>query len=95
MSSCYRLVQVAALSLYSVNDDEAVAVTLTRAEWSAVQEALDEYYYVVEHSAASGLRKATKERNEARRDWLLSTLPRLDVAIYRQAGVGPVFGEYK
>jgi hypothetical protein len=78
-----------------VDDEEPVPVTLTRAEWSAVQEALDEYYYVVEHSAAGGLRKATKERNAARRDWLLSTLPRLDVAIYQQAGVGPVFGEYE
>ncbi len=68
---------------------------LTRAEWSAVQEALDEYHYVVEHSDAGGLRKATKERNAARRDCLLSTLPRLDVAIYERAGVGPVFGEYK
>ena len=76
------------------DDHDSVAVTLTRAEWSAVQEALDEYYYVVEHSTAGGLRKATKERNAARRDWLLSTLPRLDVAIYQQAGVGPVFGEY-
>ncbi len=56
---------------------------------------MDEYYDVVEHSPAGGLRKATKERNAARRDWLLSTLPRLDVAIYQQAGVGPVFGEYE
>lgn len=70
-----------------------IAVTLTRAEWNAVQEALDENYYVVEHSEAGGLRKATKERKAARRDWLLSTLPRLDVAIYERAGVGPVFGE--
>ena len=57
------------------------------------QEALDEYFYAVEHSSAGGLRKATKERNAARRDWLLSTLPRLDVASHRQVGVGPVFGE--
>jgi hypothetical protein len=78
-----------------VDDDELVAVTLTRAEWSAVQEALDECFYVVEHSRAGGLRTATMERNAARRDWLLSTLPRVDVAIYQQAGVGPIFGEYE
>lgn len=76
-----------------MDDEELVAVTLTRSEWSAVQEALDEYFYAVEHSSAGGLRKATKERNAARRDWLLSALPRLDVAIHRQVGVGPVFGE--
>ena len=70
----------------SVDDDELIAVTLTRAEWRAVQGALDEYY-VVEHSDAGGLRKSTKERNAARRDWLLATLPRLDVAIYERAGV--------
>lgn len=73
--------------------DEAVAVTLTRKEWSAVQEALDEYFYVVEHSEPGGFRKGTKERNAARREWLLTTLPRIDVAIHAQAGVGPLFGE--
>lgn len=78
-----------------MDEDELVTVTLTRAEWSAVQEALDEYYYAVEHGPAGGLRKATKERNAARRSWLLSTLPRLDVAIHKQAGVGPIFGEYE
>ncbi len=78
-----------------VDDDDLVAVSLTRAQWSVVQEALDECYYVVEHSPAGGLRKATKERYAARRDWLLATLPRLDVAIYQQAGVGPIFGEYE
>ena len=83
------------LTSSSVDDDELVAVTLTRAEWRAVQEALDEYYYVVEHSDPGGLRRSTKERNAARRDWLLATLPRLDVAIYERAGVGPVFGEYE
>ena len=76
-----------------MDNDELVAVTLTRREWSAVQEALDEYFYVVEHASPGGLRKSTKERNAARREWLLSTLPRLDVAIHEQAGVGPVFGE--
>jgi hypothetical protein len=75
-----------------MNDDDVVAVTLTRAEWSAVQEALDEYYYVVEHSQPGGFRKATKERNAQRREWLLTALPRIDVAIHDQAGVGPVFG---
>ncbi len=75
-----------------MDDDEPVAVTLTRAEWSAVQEALDEYFYVVEHSQPGGLRKATKERNASRRGWLLATLPRIDVAIHDQAGVGSVFG---
>ena len=70
-----------------MDDDELIAVTLTRAEWNAVQEALDEYYYVVKHSDAGGLRKATKERKAARRDWLLSTLPRLDVAIHARVGV--------
>ena len=69
-------------------------MTLTRGEWGAVQEALDECFYVVEHSRAGGPRKATKERNAVRREWLLATLPRLDVAIYQQAGVGPIFGEY-
>ncbi len=49
--------RVTAHTLHSVDDEESVAVTLTRAEWSAVQEALDEYYYVVEHSPAGGLRK--------------------------------------
>ena len=78
-----------------MDDDELISVTLTRAEWSAIQEALDEYYYVVEHSTTGGLREATKERNAARRNWLLSTLPRVDVAIYQQAGVGPIFGEYE
>lgn len=77
------------------DDDELVTVSLTRAQWSAVQEALDECYYVVEHSPAGGLRKATKEHYAARRDWLLATLPRVDVAIYQQAGVGPIFGEYE
>jgi len=75
-----------------VDDDERIAVTLTRREWTAVQEALDEYFYVVEHASPGGLRKSTKERQAARRDWLLSTLPRLDAAIHEQAGVGPVLG---
>lgn len=73
-----------------MDSDESVAVTLTRQEWSAVQEALDEYYYVVEHSSPGGLRRSTKERNAARREWLLATLPRLDWAIHEQAGVGPL-----
>lgn len=75
-----------------MDDNEPVAVTLTRDEWAAVQEALDEYFYVVEHQQSGGLRKTTKERKAARRDWLLSTLPRIDVAIHEQAGVGPLLG---
>jgi hypothetical protein len=57
-----------------------------------VQEALDEYCYVVEHAQPGGFRKATREQNASRRDWLLTALPRIDVAIHQQAGVGPVFG---
>lgn len=75
-----------------MDDDELVAVTLTRDEWSVVQEALDEYYYQVEHSRPGGLRKGAKARNAARRDHLLAVLPRLDQSIHDRAGVGPLLG---
>lgn len=56
-----------------------------------MQEALDNYFYEVEHSAPGGIRRTTRVRLEERRNELLETLPRLDVAIYEQAGVGPLF----
>jgi len=77
----------------AVDDEQLVAVTLTRREWAIVQEALDVYCDQVEHAEPAGLRKATRERNRARREELLDTLPRLDVALHQQAGVGPLFAE--
>ena len=76
-----------------MDETELIAVTLTRNEWRAVQEALDEYFYIVEHGTPGGFRAATRERNAARRTWLLDALPRIDVAIYREAGVGPIVGD--
>lgn len=75
-----------------MDDDELVAVTLTRRDWAIVQEALDNYFYEVVHSEPGGLRRATKERKRARHDELLAALPRVDVALHEQAGVGPLFG---
>lgn len=75
-----------------MSTDDQVPVVLTRDEWAVVQEALDEYYYQVEHSDPGGFHRQAKERRVARREHLLATLPRLDVAIADQAGVGPLFG---
>lgn len=76
-----------------VRADQRIAVSLTRHEWSIVQEALDAYFYEVEHSAPGGIRRTTRVRLAERRAELLDTLPRLDVAIYEQTGVGPLFGD--
>jgi hypothetical protein len=75
-----------------VDQDQRLAVSLTKREWSIVQEALDNYYYEVEHRSPGGIRRTTKQRLAERREELLDALPRLDVAIYEQAGVGPLFG---
>jgi hypothetical protein len=69
------------------------SVALTKDEWAVVQEALDAYYYEVEHTPPGGIRPPTKARNAARREHLLRALPAIDVAIARQAAVGPLFGE--
>lgn len=76
-----------------VSDDDAVAVRLSRAEWRIVHEALDAYFYEVEHSNAGGIRSATRRRNEARRIELLKALPHVEAAIAAQAGLGPVLGD--
>jgi hypothetical protein len=74
-----------------VSDAETVPVSLTKREWSMVQEALDNYFYEVEHSAPGGIRRTTKQRLAERRQELLTAIPRLDQAIADQAGVGPLF----
>lgn len=76
-----------------MDQDQRIAVSLTKREWSIVQEALDNYFYEVEHSAPGGIRRTTKVRLAERREELLDALPRLDVAIHEQAGVGPLFGD--
>lgn len=75
------------------DQEQPVAVSMTKREWAMVQEALDNYYYEVEHSAPGGIRRTTKARLAERRDELLATLPRLDVTISQQAGVGPLLGD--
>lgn len=57
---------------------DRVPVSLTRRQWGVIQEALDECFYVVEHAQPGGLRRATRECNNTRRDELLETLCRLD-----------------
>ena len=47
----------------------------------------------MERSAPGGIRRTTKVRLAERREELLDALPRLDVAIHEQAGVGPLFGD--
>ena len=76
-----------------VSQDDLISVALTQSEWSIVQEALDNYFYEIEHRASGGIRRTTRQRLADRREELLSTLPRLDVTIAKQAGVGPLFGE--
>ena len=63
-----------------MDQDQRIAVSLTKREWSIVQEALDNYFYEVEHSAPGGIRRTTKVRLAERREELLDALPRLDVA---------------
>jgi hypothetical protein len=76
-----------------VSDDERIAIAFSKDEWGIIQEALDTYYYEVEHSDPGGFRRRTRERLTERRLELLKTLPELDVAISQQAGVGPLFGD--
>jgi hypothetical protein len=47
-------------------DQELVSVRLICDEWSVVQEALDEYYYEVEHSEPGGFRKGTNSARPRR-----------------------------
>lgn len=84
-----RCRSVASAYRSTVDETEAVAVVLPRADWAVIQEALDAYFYEVEHAPSGGLRRTTRERNAARRDHLLAALPRIDAAIATQAGVGP------
>lgn len=51
--------------------------------------------FVVDPSDPGGLGTSTKQRNATRRDRLLATLSRLDVASCERAGAGPVLGEYE
>ena len=74
-----------------MDDDELVAVTLTRREWMAVQEALYEYHSNEMQRPPSGLRPSTKERDATHQEWLLANLPRLDHELHRQVGVGPIW----
>lgn len=76
-----------------MSDDDAVEVRLSRREWRIVQEALDAYFYEVEHANNSGVQPATRRRKEARRFELLEALPHLDGTIAVQADLGPVLSD--
>jgi hypothetical protein len=70
--------------------DDAVTVSLSLDQWQMVQEALDEYLYVVEHSPAGGIRPATKERYRQRRHHLMKSIPEVAGSLSRQTGLEPL-----
>jgi hypothetical protein len=75
-----------------VEDGKRVPVRLTLGQWAVVQEALDTYFYEVEHAGPGGLRPNTRARNAARREQVLAMVLAIDAAIADQAGRDRILG---
>jgi hypothetical protein len=71
-------------------DREMVSLTVSRADWRLIQEALDTEFYETEHWEPGGLTKGRRVRNRERRQARMAHLTRLDEAIGQATGLGPL-----
>ena len=75
-----------------MDERDSISITLTKDEWKTIQNALDTYFYEVDHARHVDLTRSARRERAEDRQARLRKLAAIDRKIGEATGSGPVFG---